>query len=108
MVHLVFLRNSGSFHSSGSLGRGVSSLSLQYSYNIVSEALFATAAQTYHSVDLIDSSGHVRRLETHRGIGLQHLGEVETVIEIVTTRVRATVACRTPSQRAFPRAALRI
>ena len=108
MVHLVFLRNSGSFHSSGSLGRGVSSLSLQYSYNTVSEALFATATQTYHSVDLIDSSGHVRRLETHRGIGLQHLGEVETVIEIVTTRVRATVACRTPSQRAFPRAALRI
>lgn len=31
-MHFVFLRNSGSLHSSGSFGSGVSSLNLQYSY----------------------------------------------------------------------------
>lgn len=44
-------------------------------------------ARTYHSVDLIDSGGHVRRLEAHRRVGLQNLGEVEAVVEIVTTHV---------------------
>lgn len=79
MVHLVFLRNSGSFHSSGSFGSGVSSLNLQYNYKEI-----ILLKKTYHSVDLINGSSHVRCLESHSTVWLKDLSKINSIIKIVS------------------------